>query len=207
MTFLDVVISAATGVLTSYTVWWITFKYLTPKIKFSDAISCLESKENASGFRYRFKFENEGRRNIIDAEVIVRVRIRGLRKDMRKNWEVIYLPISSMHYQKLAIVRPVSKPLKGHKPLRPVFEIKGYACEYFEHAIFPPAVQEKARQRSLTLEEILSIGDEANLQVLILAFDEFSGARKFFESPLLTLKDIQHGYYDKHSVYMHRRKT
>jgi hypothetical protein len=198
----DILISTVTGVLASFAVWWYTLKYLTPKIKFSNSISRLPTEHNDSGYRYRFKFENSGSRNIIDAEVIVRVRIKGLRKEMSGNWEVVYLPISSMEYQKLAIIRPVSRPFLDMRPLRPVFEIKGYACDYFENSLFSLAIRQKAAAKSLSLDDILSIGNDANLQVLLLAYDEFSGARKFFESPLFTKADIKNGYYEKNSVYM-----
>lgn len=206
MTTTDVVISTVTGVLASYFVWWLTFKYLTPKIKFTDSISKLPTNENNSGFRYRFKFENCGSRNMIDVDVIVRLRIRGLRPNFGNNWEVIYLPTSSMEYQKLAIVRPIGKPLKGHKSLRPVFEIKPYLCEYFETNLFSKSIREKAVNQSLSLEDVLNEGIEANLQVLILGYDQYSGARKFFESRVFGLSDIQEGYYDRHSVFMVKTK-
>ena len=37
---------------------------------------------------------------------------------------------------------------------------------------------------------------------MILAFEEFSGALKFFESPVLMLNNIRHDYYDKYRVFM-----
>lgn len=95
------------------------FKILVPKIEFSDQISKLKCNENNSGFKYRFKFENAGKRDIIDVQILIRLRIEGLRKENPRNWEVVYTPTSTLHYENIAIIRPVSSAR-----LRPILEIK-----------------------------------------------------------------------------------
>ena len=198
MTFTDGLISTLTGVAASYFVWWFTFRFLTPKVNFAESISRIPTKDNPSGFKYRFKFENIGLRNMIDIEVVIRVRIKGLRPDIQGNWEVVYLPISSLPYQKLAIVRPVYR--KDKKRVRPVFEIKAYACDYFQKSFFNEETRKRSAEQTLTLDHVLKLGREANLQVLLFAYDEYSGARKFFESDVMTAGDIVDGYFDRKSV-------
>lgn len=198
MTFIDGVISTVTGVAASYAVWWYTFRVLTPKIRFSGSISKIPTIENPSGYKYRFKFENIGRRNMIDIEVVVRVRIKGLRKEVPGNWEVIYIPISSLAYHKLAIVRPVNR--LGIRNVRPVFEIKAFDCDYFQKPVFDKTTQDLAADHKLTLDHVLGIGKMANLQILLFAYDEYSGARKFFESPEFSAQNITPGYFDLNGV-------
>ncbi len=183
---INIAISSITGVAASFFIWWLTFKFWTPKINFASSISRLNTDENPSGIKYRFKFENAGCRNIIDIEAIVRVRIQGLRPDFPSNWEVIYLPTSSLDYKKIAIARPVSG-----KHVRPVFEIKAYDCDYFEKPFFPDETRHLAEVNELTLDHILTLGTSANLQILLLGYDQFSGARKFFESTELSRQHIR----------------
>ncbi|MBS1572994.1 MAG: hypothetical protein JST62_11405 [Bacteroidetes bacterium] len=197
MTVSDIIISTLTGVVASFFVWWLTFKYLVPKINFADKISKLQTDENGSGFRYRIKFENSGNRNIIDLQVLIRLRIRGIRQEQPKNWEVVYLPTSSLEYKNVAIVRPASS-----SGLRPVLEIKTYECDYFQRTIFPDNIRILAQNNQLTLDQVLNIGQEAEFQIMVLGYDEFSGARKFYESKNYTINDIAEGHFDLNSLNM-----
>lgn len=191
MTVCDIIISTLTGVAASFFVWWLTFKYWVPQIKFASQISRLQTSENPSGIRYRIKFENSGTRNIIDLQILIRLRIRGLRQEHPQNWEVVYLPTSSLDYKNVAIVRPASS-----SGLRPVLEIKTYECEYFQRLIFPDYIRAMSLNNTLTLEQVLTIGKEAQLQILVLGYDEFSGAKKFYESNIYTVQDIVDGHFD-----------
>ncbi|MDR1792099.1 MAG: hypothetical protein LBR36_01445 [Bacteroidales bacterium] len=158
-------------------------------------ISKLPTKENKSKYKYRFKFENIGKRNIIDIEVIVRLRIKGLKPDLPRNWEVIYLPTTALEYKKIAIIRPVSKT-----KIRPVLEIKTYECDYFQKEFFPSEIKEKSQNGTLTLEEVMQLGTKSEFQILIFGTDTFSGARKFFESKFFGKGDIIEGYFDRNGV-------
>ncbi len=197
MTVCDIIISTLTGVAASYFVWWLTFKYLVPEIKFADTISRLQTNENPSGFRYRIKFENSGQRNIIDLQVLIRLRIKGIRQEHPQNWEIIYLPTSSLEYKNVAIVRPASS-----NGLRPVLEIKVYGCDYFQRTIFPENIKILSQNSQLTLDQVLNIGQEAEFQILALGYDEFSGARKFYESKTYRVIDIADGHFDLNGLGM-----
>lgn len=188
-------ISSVTGVGTSFLVWYITFKLLVPKFKFSENISKSVTEENPSGFRFRFKFENTGCRNIIDTEIIVKLRIRGLDNRRPQNWEVIYLPTSTLDYKKVSIVRPASKGGLGM-----LLEIKTYACDYFQNSMFSPIIIERSKNKIITLEDVMELGIESELQVMAIGTDEFSGAKKFFKSNIFHGHNIVPGLFDRNSL-------
>lgn len=192
----NILVSSLTGVVASFFVWWLTFKYWSPKLNICKTISKLSTDENKSKFKYRLKFENIGKRNIIDLEVIVRLRIKGVKKDFPHNWEVIYLPTSSAEYKKVAIVKHLSKKSK----LRPILEIKSYECDYFQKNFFPEDIRVKSKNNELTLDDILQLGIKSEFQIMIMGTDEFSGARKFFESKIFGIDDIIEGNFDNKGV-------
>lgn len=189
---INTLISALTGVGASFFAWWISITRFVPKVNFADKIAKMKTNENLSGIRYRFKFENAGLRNIIDLEIIVRLRIKGLRENLPENNEIVYLSTSSLEYKKVAILRPVKKNNK-----RAVLEIKVYDCSYFEKNIFTEKIQKLAKEKKLTLEDIFSSYENVDLQILILGYDSFSGVRKYFESKLYTKADISLGTFSK----------
>lgn len=195
MNIIEIVISTIIGILTSYLMWWFTYKFLVPKITFSESISRLNTDENPSGKKYRFKLENSGSRNIIDLQVLVKLRIKGLRKNHSNNWEVIYIPTSTLDYKNVAIVKPTSK-----KGLRVVLEIKTYECDYFQKPLFSDEIRTLSNNKSITLDDVLSIGKEAEFQILVFCYDEFSGARKFFESKKYTADDIHNKQFDSNGL-------
>ena len=185
-----------TGVVTSLFVWWLTFKHWSPKLKIGNTISRLPTEENNSKVKYRFKFENIGKRNIRDVEVIVRLRIQGIKKERANNWEVIYLPTSSLEYDRVAIVRPTTSLNR----IRPVLEIKTYECDYFQKNFFPEEIKTKSMNNELTLEDAMRLGTRSEFQILISGTDEYSGARRYFESKIFDINDIVYGDFDKNGI-------
>jgi hypothetical protein len=196
----DIIISAFTGGIASLGIWWLTTKYWVPKLNFSDKISKLTTKDNPSGKLYRFKFENRSCWRVFDSEIIVKLRIKGIKERLPNNWEVVYLPTSTLSYEKVAIIEPVSKG----QP-RPILEIKTYECDYFQKPFFGKEINDKSRAKTLTLEDVMALGKEAELQIMIIGTSEFSGARKF---QLKTYKkeDIVEGCFGKNSLKIAKGK-
>jgi len=190
---LNFIISSITGVSASFLIWYITVKIIVPKLRIGPHICKTISNENNSGAKYRFKFENYGHRNIIDVEVIVRLRIQGLDNSIPNNWEIVYLPTSTLDYVKLSIIRPVSK-----SKIRGILEIKTYECKFFQDRKFPQYIIDMSINKTLTLEHVMSIREKTELQILFIGTDEFSSAKKFFESKVYKLNDIVQGrFYSK----------
>jgi len=63
------------------------------------------------------------------------------------------------------------------------------------HQLSSPKFLAALDGRTPTLENLLSLGTEAELVVWVLAFDEFSGARKAFISKHYRLNDICEGKF------------
>jgi len=186
---ISIIVSSITGIAASFFVWWFTVKHI--RLKFSEKISKSKTFENKSGFKYRFKMENYGRRNIIDIEIIVRFRSKGLIRNTPNNWEVVYLPTSTLEYKKIAIMKPFSK-----SNLRSILEIKTYECDYFQNSVFPDDIIQKSRNKTLLLDDILDLNQNSEFQILIIGTDEFSGAKKFFHSKIYKKSDIELGFFD-----------
>ncbi len=174
-------ISLFIGIISSYISWWILFKIIVPKIKFSDKISKIPS-ESSKGFGYRVKYHNCGRRNIIDITINIRLRIKGLFKDRKMTWKVIYLETEPEMKAK-----PLIKPSKEGGNL---VYINVNDTKYFSNPIFPIAIRDKHNKRELLLEDILKLGDERKLEIILSGYDEFSGARKVFISKSYYIDDI-----------------
>ena len=61
--------------------------------------------------------------------------------------------------------------------------------------LYSEEFKQKANDGSLGMEDLLSLGRVAYLQVNLSAFDEFSGARKVFQSNKYFLSDIRTGRF------------
>jgi hypothetical protein len=77
------------GIIASFISWWILFRVLRPKIKFSDSIGKRKSKAGYSV--YRVKMVNISRRRAIDLEIYARVKLA--RVGDKKNTRVVALAL------------------------------------------------------------------------------------------------------------------
>jgi len=89
-------------------------------------------------------------------DVIVRLKIKGLKSDVLNNWEIIYLPTSTLEYKKVAILRPFSNNNTNHNEY--VLEIMAYECNFFQKDFFSKDIIEKSRDKSITLDDVLNVG-------------------------------------------------
>jgi hypothetical protein len=178
------------GILGSLIAWWILFRLISPKLIFSERISRAKADDEPGDLAYRVRFENSGRRAIIDLSIKAILRIRGLNPLRPSNWETTYLPVS--FEGDFPYVFPNRE--KGN---RRIIRIRVKKKNEFERTVYPTEIREKARDRSLTLDDLLSIGTQATVQLIALGSDSFSGARKAFFSPGYTRNDIvSHPFWD-----------
>ena len=198
----DFILGIMVGIATNIFSWWILFHKIVPNVRFSTDISktpIAPSNDDASGFRYRFKFENSGSRAVIDLEIMARIRIRGLGPYKRTNWQVIQVPLSadgatSRHLPRL-------KPTRTGKHVRHVLRLfVNAAPDRFDRPVFSELVRRKAIARTLELEDLLTAGAESNLEIEAFGFDEFSGARKLFLSKRYIVTDIKSGPFDQRGL-------
>lgn len=177
------------GILGSLFAWWILFHRIVPRILFSPSISKTKTDDNKSGYRYRFKFENIGKRNIIDLEVFAKLRIKAVSPSYPNNWAVIFIPLEYDRIPKLRTVK------KSH--LREVIRLRVDKIDEFNNPVYPESIRLKCKESSILLEDIMALGADATLQIFVFGYDEFSGARRVFESKLYKLNDIKFGPFDK----------
>lgn len=190
------------GLFTSFFSWWMLFRWMSPTISISDAISKtsstvpLDEDDDKSGVRYRIKIENSGRRPAIDLEVRAFVRIKGLVDRQSTIWELVYLPLDTSGERVWSI--PLMNPVRKSK-LRTILRICLNHTDYCTRAHFPPHIREKAARKTLLLEDLLSLGTAAQFRVIVSGFDEFTGARKVFIKTYLPT-DLKSGDFQRRTL-------
>jgi hypothetical protein len=53
---------------------------------------------------------------------------------------------------------------------------------------------------SITLEELMKLGNDSELILYVTGFDEISGARKTFESKAYKISDIKEGKFNNYGL-------
>ena len=184
------------GIIASLLAWWFQSHLIVPNIQFSPFIGKIPSVENKSGYKYRIKLENSGKRSVIDIEIMARLRIKGV-GDFPNNWKVYYIPLGDLGITfRIPIMTRKKTKTSGHTITLDIHEVVEFKkLEKLER--FPDNIKQKAKENTLLLEDLLSLGSEANVRIEAFGFDEFSGARKFFKSKFYTIRDIKEGrFYD-----------
>jgi hypothetical protein len=173
------------GILSSLVAWWIATRLIVPSVKFSDDISKLEYENSSSGYHYRVKLENNGRRGVIDLEIFVIYRVKGISIRVPDNWYIAYIESSIKRIPKLG------------KGMNRLISIYPENTEDFKKNNYPDDIQKSAIAKTLTLEQLLKIGKQAKIQIVAYGYDQFSGSRKVFESKFYRIEDIKLGFFEK----------
>ena len=166
-TFVSIIISIPLGILCSIVAWWVLFHGVSPKVEFSNRVGKLPTDDSPSGFRYRIKIRNIGARDAIDLQFHAFVRVKGLSPEFPNNISILRIETDTGH-----VVRMGRK--KGNRIVR----LHPEKTTLFDSARFPPEFRTKQRDGTLTLEDVLSLGNSAFLKMHVFAYDEFSGSRK-----------------------------
>jgi hypothetical protein len=180
---LEIITAFMTGFAASYLLWYYLNKIKVPVIEFKPSIFKSPTAENLCGWKYRAKFRNEGGRAALDLEIVAKLRIRGLYPSRPERWHAIYVPIEDPRIPKV----------DSNRKTRKVLSVLLLPNDISESArsILPENLQEKCNLGTLCLEDLLSSGSESKLQIFAFGYDEFSGARKLFESPEYFIDQIQ----------------
>ena len=171
-------VGAVLGILSSGIFWWIQNHIFVPKITFSEELA--EYYSETSKGTVRAKFENSGKRNIVDLSIEVRVAV--LQIGMGSMWTTF-----SLEHNAEAV--PSLSP--GNNKLVNVFTP--------EFGVLPKTRLKREIQKKLhgvdDFRDLLQLGTKAHVRLYILGFDEFSGARKVFRSKRYYHTDIRKGKF------------
>lgn len=177
---IDLLWGIAIGIATNLLSWWILFHLIVPNLRFSQDISkttTAKIKDDKSGYKYRVKIENSGKRTIIDVELLARLRIKGISK-YKTNWHIINIPLSSEGKgYKIPRLLPIKKKLARRHTIRLLIN---NVNEFKTSLSYPKDFREKAKKEILCLEDLLELGSKASLQIVAFGYDEFSGTKKLF---------------------------
>jgi hypothetical protein len=187
MNWAGLAVGALIGFALSLAVWWVQYRVLVPGMAFGDGISKLS---NASGVVYRLKIQNGRRRGIIDLTVDVRV----------------FFPSAVVEYSEaprrrstasLSITTPNRRIMRlGPGQNRMIrLDLRNATWEPYNPGLLRALAIDPRAAGATSLEHILSADPDAYLRVRVLAYDEFSGSRKFFESPKYSPADVVIGTF------------
>lgn len=202
--FWDLIVGIVLGIVTNFIAWAILFHYFIPKIRFSEQLSKVrikKTREDRSGYRFRVKIENAGRRRIIDIELTARLSVKGLRT--KSIWNTLYIPLSPNgdSSYRIPMLLPAIRRVSGRRKI--IFLYPNSTDILRDWSIFPEEMREKARNKELLLEDLLKLGTEAKLEIHAYCYDSFSGTRKLFISEPYTVDvngKIPEGQFDSTSL-------
>ncbi|NTU49889.1 MAG: hypothetical protein HGA87_03200 [Desulfobulbaceae bacterium] len=179
---IELLLGIPIGIATSLVAWYILFHVIAPTVEFFPSVFKSRTRKSRCGWNYRVKFRNTGTRDIVDLELVAKVRIRGLSQQRPSFWNAIYLPVDDSRIPKVRSHRGTSKR----------FVILVHPSEISDSAksALPTELQSKCENGTLSLEDLLNLGSQATFQVFAFAYDSFSGSRRLFESPTFSIKDI-----------------
>ena len=183
----EILLGVILSLATSFAFFYWQFHVVVPEIRFSEKISKL--KRGDGGFRYRVKFENCGKRDIVEVTVLGRLRVKALNPNALNNWNIAEIP--------MGFVVPLMRPVKQSR-LRETPEIDLRQAR-FERP-FPKEIVDRAHADELPLEELLRLGTKTTLEIFVFGYDAFSGSRKVFVSKVYSEADIAEGPFEPGSL-------
>ena len=191
MFILSNILGIVFGALGSFWVWYYLYRRLVPKIEFSNKISKIVRRGEPI---YRVKFNNHAKRNVIDLSITASLNILGLFKAQPNNWKDIYVKLN------LDYIPVLKTTTKGGL----LANLHINHTEEFSRYPFPKKISEKYQKGVLTLEDVFEIGKVVELSFIIMGYDQFSGARKMFESKVYNKEDIEEEIFEPYSLKIKR---
>jgi hypothetical protein len=209
----DLVIGFILGIVGAFLFWW-SMAHIVPKVEFHNHISKTSTTETASSMKYRIKFWNAGRRNIIDVEISARLKVRGLSQKPHGNLSIYSVPLGYDRLPTMWAASSAKAKADGDAPTH-ITRLDVHKIAELKEASYAEFLNKKLRENERIrteldnsgtrntsdfdrdpqlLEHLLSLGKEASLEIAIFAYDEYSGTRKVFTKKY-GLKDIKMGTF------------
>jgi hypothetical protein len=185
---LGLVLGLVGGLVLSVVWWWWLAHRVTPQLTFADGVSWRSERGNGR-VAYRIKLRNTSRRRgIIDVAFRARVTISGMRlfDEAGTSRLVVEMPLDVDHLFRL-----------GPKASRVLWLEFGPTFPDAWGSYLPKGVATALAAGEVgSLETLLAFDGDPVLQVQALAYDEFSGARKYYESPPYRLSNVKAGVFE-----------
>lgn len=183
--FVGIISGIISGILTVLILWLWRVKIFVPKLIFGSHLCKVIKKDNKHC--YYFIFKNIGKRNIVDIVVKSFIYIQGIAE----------------HDRKLKIGFEAPTQIR-----RIVLEKKSVSAEiYLEQSdtIFlstdiPEYIKNKIKIKEDSLEQLLGLGKEAYLVIIVMGSDEISGSRKYFRSKEYRIENIKKGRFERKTM-------
>jgi hypothetical protein len=160
----------------SYIVWWYINHKWIPSLDFGSEI-CKYSVGDKQAL-YVCAFENVGKRDIVDVEVVTRIGVR--KYSGAGSW--IYFSVKTNASQV-----PTIEP--GRRALIRIMDERE-APLYIDQ---PPPSLRKSLESCKTLDCVFSVAPEVVVRIHVYGYDSFSGVRRHYSSPAYAKKDIRSG--------------
>jgi hypothetical protein len=172
------------GMLLSVAFWWVMAHRVVPKLEFSDRLSVLPDPDHG-GVRYRVKMRNAGRRDIIDLSIEARMRFPGTNRlrptTSRRSVATLRVPVSVDHVPRMR---------------RRTTRVIWLYTQDIKQAFLDDALYDGLTARSeASLETVLAEYNGAHIVIQVLAYDAFSGSRKYYESQKYYFDHVKRGYF------------
>lgn len=191
MYLVGLAVAALVGVVASFIAWWISYRALTPNIGWSTGICRSVGDPGAC----RVKFGNLGRRDVVDVKVACTMRIRNLDRLPREdpqasNYATVDIPLMGGSVDLLQRRKP--RDLPAHLPgasdrsaisRNRIARLLTNEISEFQLARLPKTLRDSQERRTLSLDDLFELGDDAYVDFTIYCYDGYSGARRVLRSP------------------------
>lgn len=170
---MELILGFILGLIASYVVWYFVVHRLVPTIVFEPKLYAHHINDKTARSEYRIRYRNAGRRDLIDLEFVVKLRVKGLRSEAPSIWRAIYIPVDDA---RIPLVQPHNKNQTRSVRLL-VSEIEK---KYLE--VLSSEIQNDIELGNKGLELLLGLGTFTELEVYAFCYDVFSGSRKLFRN-------------------------
>lgn len=194
MTIGGIVLSILCSVIASFMFWIFTFLISGTKVKFAEHI---EKSPDIYGmpdrYRYRMKFVNAGRRDLLEVTCIVRLIVKGEYTNNNSyiklgNYDVLPVLVGNKWRNKNSVERCAW--------MLPI-EMTDAAYRGFTKEVYPEHIQTAAKDKTLTIGDVLKeFNPNSIIIIYIFGYDAVTGARRKFQSKPYSYTDIIAGKYN-----------
>lgn len=187
---LSVAVGVTTGVASSLIAWWITYRYLSPRVSFSDVIFRRYSKIRGCGYNYQFTVANERRRPAGDLEVTAKFTLKhfppstpdNIHNSVTVPTDGQTLPLLAGSTRKKKTIFRLSLLLDDDRFRNELLNFRPYLAQDVVNGL---------EGSKVSLEQLLAISPESFVRVTAMLTDGTSGSRRVFVSDSYSSDTIQ----------------